>query len=393
MTQRLPLFLLGAALALLLLVEWFAPRPLDWRPSFEDDATQPYGSRVLYELLPDLLGGAEVERVDRPPYLHLGDSTDAAATYFFLTDAFAPDDGETRRLYRYAERGNTVFIAATSFEGPLADTLGIATGSRLLAVGTVVRDSALSLTNPRLQRPGGFSFNERLTSGYFTDVDTARTVVLGRARGQTPNYVRVDVGEGAFYLSAVPLAFTNYGLLGGDGAAYAAAAFAYLPAQPTFWDAYAKPRRTAGSTPLRFVLADPALRWAYFVALIGVVLFILFRGRRWQRAVPVVAPPPNRAREFVETVGRLYHQHGDDRDLVEKKARYFLDRLRGALNETALDFSDASRDRVARKAGVARADVDGLFDLFLRLRSASRIPAADLLDLDRRTDAFFCRLA
>ena len=217
--------------------------------------------------------------------------------------------------------------------------------------------------------------------------------MLGSAGAESlANYVRVDVGDGAFYLSAVPLAFTNYGLLGGDGAAYAAAALSYLPTQPTFWDAYAKPQRTASATPLRFVLAHPALRWAYFVALFGVVLFILFRGRRWQRAVPVVAPPPNRARGFVETVGRLYHQHGDDRDLVEKKARYFLDRLRGVLNETGLDFSEASRDDIARKAGVARSEVDGLFDLFLRLRSSSRIAARDLLDLDRRTDAFFRHL-
>ncbi len=152
MKQRLPLLLLAAAFALLLLVEWFAPRPLDWRPSFEDDATQPYGGRVIYDLLPDLLGGAEVERVERPPYLQLGDSTDTATTYFFLTDAFAPDDGEARRLYRYAERGNTVFIAATSFDGPLADTLGVETGLLLRAnQDRFINEDSLTLTNPHLK--------------------------------------------------------------------------------------------------------------------------------------------------------------------------------------------------------------------------------------------------
>lgn len=392
MKHRLPLLVLAGAVVLLVLVEWFGPRPLDWRPSFEADAAQPYGGRVLYELLPELLGGAEVVPVARPPYLHLGDSTLDGTTYFFVTQSFAPDDGEALRLYRYAERGNTVFLAASSLDGLLADTLGVETEWRIAPAGLTEPDSVLTLANPRLGRPGGFHFGGRLSSSHFTAVDTTRTVELGRVGGTATNYVRVDVGEGAFYLSTVPLAFTNYGLLGGDGAEYAAAALSYLPTQPTFWDAYVKPLRNVGATPLRVVLAEPALRWAYFVALLGVVLFVVFRGRRWQRAVPVAAPPPNRTRGFVETVGRLYHQHGDDRDLVEKKARYFLDRLRAALNEPGLDFSEDARDRVARKAGVARADVDRLFDFFVRLRAAARIATTDLLDLDRRTDAFFRRL-
>ena len=393
MKHRLPLLLLATAVALVVLAEWFAPRPLDWRPSFEADATQPYGARVLYELLPELLGGAEVVPVERPPYLHLGDSTLEGTNYFFVTQSFAPDANEALRLYRYAERGNTVFVGAESIDGLLADTLGVETEWRIAAPGLAEPDTVLTLSNPRLGRGEGFHFGSRSSSAYFVDVDTLRTVELGRLGGTATNYVRVDVGEGAFYLSLAPLAFTNYGLLSGDGAEYAAAALSYLPTRPTFWDAYGKPLRNVGSTPLRVVLATPALRWAFFVALLGVLLFIVFRGRRWQRAVPVVAPPPNRLRGFVETVGRLYHQHGDDRDLVEKKARYFLDRLRSTLNEHALDFGDESRDRVARKAGVARADVDGLFDRYVRLRTASRIATADLLDLDHRTDAFFRRLA
>lgn len=394
MKRRLPLLLLVGAFLLLILVEWSRPRPLDWRPSFEADAAQPYGGRVLYDLLPELLGGAEVVPVRRPPYLHLDDSTRTGTTYFFLTSYFAPDDDEALRLLRYVERGNTVFLATEEVGGLLGDTLGLETDWYYGDLDDLVRaDSVLYLANPSLGRPGGFWFDDDLAYTHFVAVDTARTTVLGTARDTLVNYVRVDVGAGAFYLSTVPISLTNYGLLGGDGAAYAAAALSYLPTQPTYWDAYVKPLRNAGATPLRFVLEQPALRWAYFLALVGVLLFIVFRGRRWQRAVPVVAPPPNHTRRFAETVGRLYHQHGDDRDLVEKQARFFLDRLRTDLAEPGLDFSDEARERVARKASVPRDDVDTLFDLFVRLRAAASVSAHDLLELDRRTDAFMQRMA
>ena len=390
--HRLPLLLVGVGVLVLVVAQWFAPRPLDWRPSFEADATSPYGARVLYDMLPALLGGAEVASETRPPYLVLGETSSEPSTYLFVTEDYAPDDGEAERLYRFAERGNTVFIAASDLYGLLADTLGVEVDWEMGDLDTFLRaDSLLALTNPALARPGGYRFDDDLAYGYFASLDTARTTVLGTMRDSLVNYVRVDVGEGAFYLSAVPLAFTNYNLLGGDGADYVAAALSYLPTQPTVWDAYTKPLRNVGSTPLRYVLEHPALKWAYVLGLVGTLLFILFRGRRWQRAIPPHAPPPNRALAFARTLGGLYHHHGDDRDLVEKKARYFLDRLRTRINEPTLDFAESHRDRVARKAGVPRADVDRLFDLYLHLRAA-RPAAADLLDLDRRTDAFFHRI-
>src|SRR5690606_6368428 len=155
------------------------------------------------------------------------------------------------------------------------------------------------------------------------------------------------VGEGQFLLTSTPLAFTNAALVGaGDAVAYVSGVLGYLPQQPVLWDDYYKPFRASARTPLRVVLQSPSLRWAYGLVVVGTVLFVLVRGRRWQRRVPGAGPPPDALVGFVETVGRLYWQEGDRRALVERKRRYFLDRLRVRLHLADVDLSEATERRV-----------------------------------------------
>lgn len=388
LTFGMLLLILGA----LVLAERARDGEPDWRPSYEHDVSEPRGGRALYTLLPELLGGAPVERLGRAPYRYLREAGRTGETYVVVTTQFAPDSVLAETFVRYAERGNTVFVAAEEVEGTLAQRLRLRT-ERPRGLGRATEaDSVLHLANPRLARPGGYRFDEPLAGPYVIPLESARVTVLGFDEARNPTYVRVPMGEGAFYVLTAPRALSNVALLSADGAAFAAAALSYLPTQPAVWDTHFKPLRTREGTVLRYVQEDPALGWAYFLLLGGVVLFLLFRGRRWQRPIPVVDPPPNHALAFAQTMGRLYHQHGDDRLLVERKAQRLLDRLRLQLHDPDLSFAPEHRDRIAHRLDLPRDEVDALFDLILRLRAARTIRDADLLELDRRAHALTLRL-
>ncbi|NNF59012.1 MAG: DUF4350 domain-containing protein, partial [Rhodothermaceae bacterium] len=328
MRKNVPLLLLGGLVVVFVIVLALQPQPLDWRPTLERDSARPFGAEVFYTLLPEWIG-AEVEPIEAPPFVFLGDSSQTGTTYVFLATDFGPDDAEAGRLLRYAERGNTVFVAAETISGMLADSLGVppdTAEAHEMAPGlwteirfTLENDSLLHLANPAMARPEGYRFPFSVVSWALDGVDPSRSTVLSMDEDSVATMARIDVGEGAVILSSTPLAFTNVALTGeGDGADYVAGVLGYLPSQPVYWDAYYKPFREAAQTPLRVVLRAPALTWAYGLILLGVVLFLLFRGRRWQRPVPVVAPPPNAQVGFVETVGRLYYQHADHRGLLRR---------------------------------------------------------------------------
>jgi hypothetical protein len=370
----------------LVLAERAGTRQPDWRPSYEHDVSEPRGGQVLYTLLPELAGGVHVRRLTGAPYRHLRDPARTGETYFVVTSHFEPDSVLAEMLLGFAARGNTVFIAAERVSGVVARRLAISSDLRP-RFERFDPDFVLQLANPRLRKDGGHQFAEPLAWSFVTPLDTGRVTVLGYARDTLATYVRVHVGSGQVYVMSTPRALTNAALLDGDGAAYAAAALSYLPAQPVVWDTHYKPMRSVEGAVLRYVQEDPALGWAYYTLLVATILIVLFRGRRWQRPIPVVRPPENHALAFARTVGQLYHQRGDDALLVERQAQHLLERLRRALHDPDLTLAPEHRDRIGRSLGVARDEVDALFDMILRLRSARRIAPDDLLTLDRRMHA------
>ncbi len=385
---------LALAVALAVAVEALQPASIDWTPSFEQDDRRPYGSRILYDLLPQLFPGAEVDAVRLPPYLALRDTTRIGTNYLFVTVAFAPDPAETRALLAYAARGNHVFIAAYHFEGAFADTLRLETDYLLEAPSLPTDDAeadtlGVNFVSPALRAAVDFVYKKGAVRDYFDRFDTLRTTVLGANSLGRANYVRVDVGAGAFYLSTLPLAFTNYYLLYRNDAQYVYRALSYLPDQDVLWDAYYKPGRSAATTPLRFILQDESLRWAYYLLAALVLLFVAFEAKRRQRVIPVIAPPRNTTLEFVKTVGQLYFHHGDHANLAEKKITYFLDYIRHHLNLPTGAIDDDFLARVAERSGVPAAEVRAVFAYIREVQGRPGLPEADLRRLSALVEAFY----
>ena len=385
--DRKYVLLLVLAVAGVAVAEWRAPEPLDWTQSFERGDARPFGAAVPFSVLPALFPGGAVEAATQPPYQVLGDTARAPASYLFLTDTFAPDAAEVGRLLAFVQRGGIVFAAAHAFEGPLADSLRLAAERDPLFAGDTLR---LHFSSPALEQPGGYAFARRAAGGYFTAFDTLRATVLGTNDNKEVTFLRTTCGEGAFYLSSTPLAFTNYTMLAGGNADYVYKAFSYLPpGGRVLWDAHYKPLRLAASTPLRYVLRRPALRSAYFLLLFTALLFIVFEGRRRQRAIPVAAPPRNETADFVETVGRLYHQRGDHADLARKKTAAFLDYVRTHLNLRARIPDEALAGKVAERSGVPEAEVRALFQKMRAAQDAASLSEKDLRALSDALEAFY----
>jgi hypothetical protein len=142
-------------------------------------------------------------------------------------------------------------------------------------------------------------------------------------------------------------------------------------------------------TPLRYVLSQEPLRWAYYLALSGVILFVVFNGRRRQRIIPVIPPKTNTTLEFVETVGRLYFQHGDHKNMAEKKIAHFLDYVRAHYYLKTDVFDQALCEKLAEKSGVEVEAVSALFKQIESIHAQPQISAAGLSELSRAIERFY----
>ena len=161
---------------------------------------------------------------------------------------------------------------------------------------------------------------------------------------KVPTAVSVPYGKGEGIFVSSPLLFTNYGMLEGNTFVYIFRLMSYLADLPVYrTEAYVKTDAmlVAEQSPFREFIKRPPLRWALYLALLGVVLFMIFTARRRQRVIPIMSKPANRSLEFIQLIGTLYYQRKDHVDLVRKKFKLFAEELR---KTAGVDISDVNTD-------------------------------------------------
>lgn len=380
---------LGILLLAYVLIEFFRPRPTDWTPTYVRTDKIPYGTYALYELMADVFPDEPVEAVRMPVYNVLEDSLNTRGNYIFINREFSPDPTDLHRLLDFAAAGNHVFIAAELFDKTFSDTL------KFSVKPAFNRDTLFSFTNPRLQSKQ-YVFPAQIPGFYFQPLDTGSTEIVSLARNKhgDVNFVRIPFGKGYFLLHAHPKVFTNYHVLNEKaGDEYAFKALSYLPVAPVWWDEYYKQGREGDVSLLRVITHYRPIRWAYYTALAGILLFVLFKGKRRQRVIPVMAPLKNTSREFVQVVSSLYYNQKDFADITRKKITFFLDHIRQQFNEPRVLGENPDdghfQQALAAKTGIEPEEIKELFGYISYIQHLHNVTEEDLIQLNQRIEEFY----
>ncbi|MEO8590034.1 MAG: DUF4350 domain-containing protein [Flavobacteriales bacterium] len=380
-------------LALLIIVlsalEAMAPKPTDWSPSFSQNHRKPYGGQLVYERLKDLF--PNVRSVHDPVAIVADDAAsaekaDGPINLIYVNSSFALDKLDTERLLGLAAGGDHVLIAADRIDGQLADTLHLRMDRKNWLVGQDTSD--IRFIGEQRIAEGVFRYARGFPGAYFTRFDTSRTRVLAVDGASHPVLLHMRWGQGRIVLCSAPLAFSNYNLLKNRNVGFMAGALSLLPPNPVLWDEYYKAARTEASTPLRYILSQPALRWAWYLTLGLVLLFMIVHARRQQRAIPIVAPPRNATRELMHTVGRLYWHKGDHAGLARKMIAYFKEDVRSRTYMRTFGYDEATIAHLATKTGLSREDLTGRLTAIQRREEALHLSETDLLALNTELHEF-----
>ena len=323
--------------------------------------------------------------------------------YLFVNTTFSATSADLPLLLRYAALGRNVFIVAESFGDAgrtLLDTLGLRIRRVPLATrrgphGLPVPDSVTvrftnpALAGPRYHLPGADAdLRFEADSAHPHPAYGPARSLAADAQGR-PVLVRCAYGRGYVYLCTVPIAFTNQFVLRPATSQFAATALSYLPARAAWWDEYQKQGRLGNQSLLRLVSSHEALNTAWYLLIIGGLLFVLVEARRRQRVIPTIKPLPNTTLLFTRTVASLYRQGRSHGPIAEKKIALFLDYLRTRFQEPSPDFgAEAFRERLSQKSGIARPRVDELLRLVNFARTAPQLNDQQLLQLSRALSDF-----
>lgn len=389
--------LLVALFAILILVEYSAPQPIDWRHTYSKKDKIPYGNFLLFELLEEFF--APPVQSNYKTFYESETSLinpDSSSLLLVICENFRTDSLDTDVLLQTVFNGSDVMIASTDFGQFLSDTLHIDVSRNFTFLGQNNQDDVHAtdslgirlLNKATLQDSAYYYFRSGTTAFYFNELDSVNAFVIGENSEGSPNFAKVSFGKGNFWLHSNPLVFTNYSMVQEQQREYIEAALSYLPQKAVIWDEYYKVGRNEIRTPLRFILSNEALRWAYYTLIVIIFLFVIFQGKRKQRIIPVITPPKNTSLEFVETIGELYFQQKNHADLAHKKILFFKDYLRSSFFINTQELKGQNSKKVAMRSGLAEEKVLKLFQLITKLESQQTLSEQELKHLSEQIEQF-----
>lgn len=337
-SAKIILYVISGLVIIFVVIAQFAPKVLDWTPTYNTKDKIPLGLYVFDKEI-DSFFTTYIERNKESlkDYFYSEDyENDDWFGYnlLFINEVLKWDDEIVRDVCRFVREGNSAFISASALPQILKDSLGFATQSNLFNPQfseLLDKEITIGITDSCLTSVD-VSHTKGLTASYFTSFDTIKTEVLGFVKysnNKDPNFIKVYHGSGIFYVQLDPAVFTNYFLLTKDYHQYAAHALSYIPANyDIIWSLNNQTSKVISESPLRFIMSQPPLYFAFILLVVGILLFILFNIRRTQRIIKIIPKPVNTTVDFARTIGNLYFQKGSIRDIMDKKIIYLLERVR-----------------------------------------------------------------
>ena len=404
MKKFIPYILIGV-LGVAMIVLFFTTennhvRRFDGRITFRKKDKIPYGTFVAYEGLKELFPKAAIMASKQEPgYWDSLSNYDAGQALIIVCPYFNASKYEMQKLIRFMEEGNDVFISAMKLsyevtqllksDANAADGLMFyyeqSDGSDLLSV---------SLTKPPFQKQKLYTYPGKRYDFYFYKLDTAVVTVLGHDKNKNANFIHLKAGAGNLYVHLAPLVFCNYFLLHKNNIAYYENALSVISPNTTkiVWDEYystQKQERQKESNWLSVFFKHPALKWALLTALFALLLYVLLEMKRKQRYIPLIKKPGNDSLEFVKTIGRLYHDKGDHKNLSKKMSAYFLEHVRSRYTLPTSELNEDFEKNLHFKTGVDQQEISGIVSFIRQLDLLEDVSEKQLARFHKQLENFY----
>jgi hypothetical protein len=360
---RIYVVLLVLLLVVIIALDVNKPKPINWEPTYAIKDKIPLGLYILDQELATLTK-QKITKINTSAYEFLEPHYDydslvnnykLKGTVFNISDYGAIDTESANEILYFVTHKNSAFLSMKQFPESLLDSLKIKMDAEYN-----FKDSIYNwVANPKLGSQK-YKIIEGISNDYFTKFDTINTTVLGYQSGDSArvNFIKVRYKSGEIFLHTQPAAFTNFHLLKDNHYQYAEKVLSYLPKSEIYWLTNQKLADNSEKSMLDLIFKNPALKWAWYIFLIGTLIFMIFNAKRKQRIVPIIKPLENTTVDFAKTIGNLYYQEGDHTTIIDKKIIYLLEKIR---NEYMIDTSKLDEDfikKLQQKSGKSHFDIE-----------------------------------
>jgi len=382
-----------SCIVLILVILVFADRSnkVDWTPTFDENGTKPMDTKVFFDQLPNWFDGKSTKKIhttfyEYDQYLRL-QPVDSIKNYISISSFYEIDVTSFDALLEYVAYGNQALISAHNFPNFVKDSLGFETAYEPIEMKEQDHTLFLNFAADSL------AFSPKIQRGTAHIKDSTSFKSLGytvlKDEKRYTNFIGIPYYDGIFYIHTTPEIFTNYQLLKADKADYVNTVISYLPNVPVLLDKAIKTDSEVDQSPLRFITSKESLRWAWYLLLTTIALFLIFNGKRRQRVVPIIQPLKNTTTEFVHTVSNLHFEAEDYNGIIQKMIIHFLEFIRSEYHLSTEHLNQDFTRKLALKSGRPLAQVQNLVALISTMKSHNFKTKEPLVKLNSAIEKFY----
>ncbi len=389
----------------------------DWRETYKENSKEPYGTHVMYELMQEYFKGEKFEDISSNIVEELPlDLNEENANFIFVGQAILMDSLSITHLAKFIENGNNVFFSTKTIPDKLIAEFNPSPCEETIwtdyktTYDTIVR---LNLINPVLEADSSILYTEKYKNTarhyrwhYIEEddfCDAEQTMIpLGNMDGTFTNFVRLTKGKGNLFLHTTPIVFTNIQLLEKEGIDYTSKVFSYLEKGPIYWckagrtserigktQCRNQPNRLNSESPLKYILAQPALAWAWYLSIFLGLMFVGFRAKRKQRVIPVLEKNKNTSLEFISTIGKLYFIQNNNRNLCQEKMKLLMADIRNKYHIPTKVLDESFTKRLAAKSEVSSELIAKILLYHKNITSSEVVTEKTMVEFHQLIDAFY----
>lgn len=391
------LFLLvlgGAVAAVVYYQKEFMPK-YNWEENYSRNNAQPYGLKFFFNVL--IKQKKTVTLIKNEAYQEL-DTNKTNSNFVTFAHDLHIDSSEASMILKYVEKGNNALICSNVAPLELSRTF-VPIGDSIDVYKEYV-DSVIKVDFREAQVP----YPQILKFHYQHLKDTIKNnwcgyhinyfydtlynfnfIPISFIDDTLVNCYYVNHGKGKIIFHCNPVLFSNYNIMQKAGYVHTNNILSYFKNGPIYWDDPLTENnyngRTAQGNPLKFIFSDYRLRWAWYLFIITILLYLLFRSKREQRIIPILPKNLNSSIEYTKAIGTLYYQKGGHNNIANEMYILFLSDVRNRYNI----FTDMEQEeliqQIAIRSEIKKAELINLFKQFNEIMSNPHAKTKQLVNL------------
>ncbi len=377
--------------ALVIAVQYFLPKPINWTRTYLSKDKSPFGCFAIYNLLEDVY--SKSYRINNQTFYNLNNLQKKKTSLLIVNDNVNFNKNDIKALFSFLERGNSVFISVNEYRGALADTFHLRTdfdyNDYFVSVDSLIKKEGVTISfNASNLKKKTFAYSRVASSCYFRNFDTTQFKVLANCEKDKACLISATIGKGKLYLMSMPDVFGNYFIANNPNRQLVYTLLSLIKNDELIWDEYYKTYNVTNYSFIKFVLESDSLYAAYLMIVFILVFYMIFEGRRRQRAIPVVEPPKNSTLEFINVVSHVYYNSKNHQSIAAEKIKYFYETIRRRFHVNTNQINDAFFDEVSVLSGIEKKLVRQLFIYCEKLKEPNEINENELVELNRQIHNF-----